>query len=203
MRHSTSVESRDEPSGQSKQALLALFTVSLLVPFTVCLNILYFNYFKGIFHTFIFRFMNLLTSRRWVWSREMLSSPLQAEDTPASWPQRTETMFRIANKGWGSGVVNRTSPNARAEVTAFQPEYWRSFSNSKRKFLCDMAGMLVLQKLEKALVHSGHATMNTVCHILIHTFGYHKQNSKLFVFKTNNFLFFFYRNICYISLHKR
>ena len=50
---------RGEPSGQATQALLALFTLSLLVPFTLCLNTLYFNYFKGIFHTFICVFMNL------------------------------------------------------------------------------------------------------------------------------------------------
>ena len=77
---------RGEPSGQAKQAMLALFTLSLFVPFTLCLNILYFNYFKGIFHTFICVFMNLLTSRRWVWSRGKLTSPLQAEDTPACRP---------------------------------------------------------------------------------------------------------------------
>ena len=67
--------------------------------------------------------MNLLTSRRWVWSRGMLSSPLQGEDTPACRPQVTETIFRIANKGWRSGAVHRASPNASAEVIAFQPEY--------------------------------------------------------------------------------
>ena len=77
---------RGEPSRQATQALLALFTVSLLVPFTLCLNTLHFNYFKGIFHTFICVFMNLLTIRHWVWSREMLSSTLQAEDTPACRP---------------------------------------------------------------------------------------------------------------------
>ena len=46
------VQPRGEPSGQATQALLALFTLSLLVPFNLCLNISYFNYFKGIFHTF-------------------------------------------------------------------------------------------------------------------------------------------------------
>ena len=56
-----------------------------------------------------------------------------------------------------------TGPNASAEVIAFRPEYWRSFSNSKRKFFCDMkrvAGMVVLQKLGNALVHSGDVIMN-------------------------------------------
>ena len=77
---------RDEPSGQATQALLALFTLSLFAPFTLCLNSSYFNYFKGIFHKFICLFMNLLTSRRWVWSRGMLSSPLQADDIPACRP---------------------------------------------------------------------------------------------------------------------
>ena len=62
-------------------------------------------------------------------------------------------------------VLNRTGPNSSAEVIAFQPKYWRSFSNSKRKifFFCDMkrvAGMVVLQKLGKALVHSDYVTMN-------------------------------------------
>ena len=114
---------RGEPSGQATQALLALFTLSLLVQFTLCLNTLYFNYFKGIFHTFICVFMNLLTSRRWVCSRGMLSSPLQAEDTPACRPQVTETILRIANKGWRSGVASRAGPNASAEVIASEPEY--------------------------------------------------------------------------------
>ena len=67
--------------------------------------------------------MNLLTSRRRVWSRGTLSSRLQAADTPACRPQVTETMFRIANKGWRSVVVNRTGPSASAEVIAFHPEY--------------------------------------------------------------------------------
>ena len=58
--HSLHVGFRGEPSGQATQALLALFILSLLAPFTVCLNTLYFNYFKGIFHTFICVFMNLL-----------------------------------------------------------------------------------------------------------------------------------------------
>ena len=63
-------------------------------------------------------------------------------------------------RGWRSGVVSRAGPNASAEVIASQPEYW-SLSNSKRKFFSKrMAGMLVLQKLEKALVHSGDVTMN-------------------------------------------
>ena len=42
---------RGEPSGQATQALLALFTLSLLVTFILCLNVLHFYYFKGIFHT--------------------------------------------------------------------------------------------------------------------------------------------------------
>ena len=102
------------PSGQATQALLALFNL--------CLNTLYFNFFKGIFHTFICVFMTLLTSRRCVCSRGMLSS-LQAEDTPACRPQVTETIFLNANKGWRSGVVSRAGPNASAEVIASQPEY--------------------------------------------------------------------------------
>ena len=111
--------SRGEPSGQATQPLLPVFTI--------CLNISYFNYFKGILHTFIcVLWTNLLTSRRWVWSRGMLSSLLQAEDTPTGRPYRTQTIFRIANKGWRSGVVNRTGPNASAEVIAFQPEYFRT-----------------------------------------------------------------------------
>ena len=78
---------RGEPSGQATQALPALFTLSLFVPFTLCLNTLYFNYFKVIFHTFICVFMNLLTSSRWVWSRGMLSSPLQAEQVQMQAPR--------------------------------------------------------------------------------------------------------------------
>ena len=45
---------RGDPSGQATQALLALVTLSLVVPFTPCVNILCFNYFKGIFHTLCF-----------------------------------------------------------------------------------------------------------------------------------------------------
>ena len=67
--------------------------------------------------------MNLLTSRRWVWSRGMLPSPLQTEDTPACSPQVTETIFLNAKKGWRSGVVSRAGPNANAEVIASQLEY--------------------------------------------------------------------------------
>ena len=110
------------------------------------------------------------TSHRWVWSSGMLSSPLQAEDTPACRPQRTETVFRIVNKSWRSGVVNITGPNASAEVIAFQPEYWQSFLNSKRKFFFSdikrVAGVAVLHKLGKALVHSGDVTMN-ICFLKV------------------------------------
>ena len=88
-----------------RQALFALCTLSLLASFTLCLNILYCNYFKGIFHTFICVFMNLLTGHRWVWSRGMLSSPLQAEETPACRPQVTEIYLSYCERGleeWGS-----------------------------------------------------------------------------------------------------
>ena len=67
--------------------------------------------------------MNLLTRRRRVWSRGMFSSTLQAGDTPACRLEVTETIFCIASKGRRSGVVNRTGPNASAEVIGFQPEY--------------------------------------------------------------------------------
>ena len=64
---------RGELSGQATQALLALFTLSLLVTFILCLNVLHFNYFKGIFHTFICVFMNLLAA---VWFEAEECCPL-------------------------------------------------------------------------------------------------------------------------------
>ena len=55
--------------------------------------------------------------------------------------------------------MSRTSPNASAEVK-FSTRILTSFSNSKKKFFKRMAGMIVLQKLEKAVVHSGDITLN-------------------------------------------
>ena len=60
---SCSLQSRGEPSGQATQALLALFTLSLLVPFPLCLNTLYFNYLKQFFiHLFVFLWIYLLVA---------------------------------------------------------------------------------------------------------------------------------------------
>ena len=43
-------------------------------------------------------------------------------------------MFRIANKGGGSGVVNRTGPNASGEVTAFNPNIDEAFRTQRGIF---------------------------------------------------------------------
>ena len=73
----------------------------------------------------------------------------------------------IMNKGWGNGVVNRTGPNASAEVIAFSTRILMKLFELKEEvsFFCDInmaAGMVVLQKLMKALVNSGDVMMN-VC----------------------------------------
>ena len=132
--------------GQATQALLALFTLSLLITFTVCLNILYFNYFKGFFHTFICVFMNLLTSRRWVWGRGMLSSPLQAEDTPACKTIENRNYLLYCEQGlgeWGK-EPNRSKCKRRSysfstriltKLFELKEEvFWRNESGRHRSF---------------------------------------------------------------------
>ena len=60
---------------------------------------------------------------------------------------------------WGS-EPNRF--NGRAEVIAFNPNIDEAFQ-TQRGFFCDVesvAGMVVLLKLGKVLVHSGNVTLN-------------------------------------------
>ena len=108
--------------------------------------------------------MNLLTSRRWVWSRGMLSSPLQAEDT---------SLQTICNRiylsyceqgleGWGSEP--NTSKCKRRSYSFSTRILTKLFELKEEVFfffyIKRVAGMVVLQKLEKVLVHSGDVTMN-------------------------------------------
>ena len=119
---------RGEPSGQATQALLALYTLSLLSPFTLCLNILYFNYFKGIFHTFICVLWTYLLAAAGFGRLEQRNVVLYS----ASW--RHPSLQTIENRIYlsycergGSGVVNRRGPNAIGEVTAFNPNIHEGF----------------------------------------------------------------------------
>ena len=108
--------------------------------------------------------MNLLTSRRWVWSRGMLSSPLQAEDTSLQ-TICNRIYLSYCEQGleeWGS-KRNRSKCKRRS----YSLSTWILTKRFKLKeevfFFCDtkrVAGIVVLQKLGKALVHSGDITVN-------------------------------------------
>ena len=56
------------------------------------------------------------------------------------------------NKGGGSGVVNRTGPNASGEVTAFNPNIDEAFRTQRGNSLFfdtkRVAGIVVLQTLQ-------------------------------------------------------
>ena len=106
--------------------------------------------------------MNLLTSCHWDWSIRMLTSPLQAKDTPACRNHRQSFKEGLEEEG--------------SELNRFKCKH-RSYSFSTRILtklyklrgfffsVCDIkrvTGMVVLQKLGKALVHNGDVTMN-VC----------------------------------------
>ena len=57
--------------------------------------------------------------------------------------------------------MSRTGPNASAEVIAPNPNIDEAFRTQRGSFFFKrMAGMLVLHKLEEALVHSGDITLN-------------------------------------------
>ena len=102
--------------------------------------------------------MDLLTSR-WVWKRGMLSSPLQAEDRRE---QKLSFVLRTRVGEWGS-EPNR--PKCKRWSYSFLTRILTKLFRTQRGsfLLCNtkrVACIVVLQKLGKALVHSGDVTMN-------------------------------------------
>ena len=72
-------------------------------------------------------------------------------------------MFRIANKGWRSGSEPNRYMSKRRNYSFSFRILTKLFEIKEDVFFCDtkrVAGMVVLQKLEKALVHIGDVTMN-------------------------------------------
>ena len=118
--------------------------------------------------SYICVFMNLLTSRRWIWSRGMLSSPLQAEDTTACRPIENINCLSYWEQGLGEWGSEPSRSKCKRRSYSFPSRILTKLFELKEEFLSfffffytkSMAGIVILQKLGKALVHRGDGTIN-------------------------------------------
>ena len=122
----TWLSNNGKPSGQATKALLALFTLSPLAPFILCLNILY--------------CLQTIGNRNYLSYCEQGLVKLGSEPSKSKCKSRCYRFF---------------NPNIDEAFQTQRASFFFSFCDMKR-----VAGMVVLQKLKKALVHSSDVTLN-------------------------------------------
>ena len=148
------IPTRGEPSGQATQAPGAcpIYFITIC-PFNSVQTFHILIILKE-FSIHLFVFYELTYYRRWVWTfgAEECCPLLCKLKTPQLADHREQKLSFVLRTRVGEWGSKPDSSKCSRRSYSFQPEYWRSFSNSKRKFLFfdikRVAGIIVLQTLQ-------------------------------------------------------
>ena len=139
-------------------------------PITLCLNTLHFNYFKGIFHTFLCVFMYLQAATGYR-TEEFRPPPLQAIDTPACRIHHRQyiteyenSLFRIANKGWRRGGCEPNRSKCKRRGYSFPTRILTKLFENLNKLYCWPC--VLFCKDWNSWTSTGYCDLNSLCNAI-------------------------------------